>query len=127
MHVEKFRIKVSDRSYAYTSGKLRIGVRQGNDGDYTFDLTSCETIRATFVSPDRNREYIVSDTSKFDSCRYTKFNPNEEIQIQILSDSGDDSYLDEAGIMIDGEWKNWIGWQEKINKHGEGNEWRVVH
>merc|ERR1712025_254019 len=118
-HVDAFFIKVSNRRYAHTTGKLRIGVKQGQ--------TSCETIRETFISPDRNGWYEVNRSRhlyKFNDCRYKKFNPNEEIQIRIISDSGDDSYLDKAGIKINGQWKRWIGYHVKINKHGEGRSWR---
>ena len=59
--IEAFRIKVSDRSYASTSGNLQIGVKQG-------DQNSCQTVVETFTSPQTNVLYLRDDKSLFGSC-----------------------------------------------------------
>ena len=110
---------VSDTNYAGTSGKLRFGVRQGG--------TSCETARETISKPQRRRNYIKYRSSRnFGSCYNTKFNSRESIQFRVLSDSGDDSYIDSAGVMLDGVWRVWKGDRVKVNKHWAGNSWRTI-
>ena len=119
--IEAFRIKVSDRSYASTSGNLQIGVKQG-------DQNSCQTVVETFTSPQTNVLYLRDDKSLFGSCVNTWFQPsyNMPLQIRVLSDSGNDSYLDKIGVKINGVWRDWVwGYQKKVNKN-EGNEWQTV-
>ena len=117
-YVEGVRIITSDRSYASTSGKIRFGVRQGSK--------SCETIRATIEEPKRNNHYSEYRQSKFGSCRYTSFDTLKKLEFRVLSDSGDDAYINMAAILIDGRWREWRGYQVKVNKHGEGNAWRTA-
>ena len=111
-------MKISDRSSAGSSGKLRIGVRQGGN--------SCETTRATFPACKQGREYITQNEGLFASCKETLFKPTEKLEIRVLSDSGDDNYIDEAGVLIGGEWRNFYVYSVKVNKHGEGSSWRTV-
>ena len=119
VNIEELRIKISDRSYADTSGKLRFDVRQGQ--------TFCSTIRETFSKPKRNQEYFKNRNSgTFGSCYSAKFDPEEGIEFRIISDSGNDAYIDSAGVKLRGEWMNWNGYQVKVNKHGAGNAWRYV-
>ena len=119
VNIEELRIKISDRSYADTSGKLRFDVRQGQ--------TFCSTIRETFSKPKRNQEYFKNRNSgTFGSCYSAQFDPEEGIEFRIISDSGNDAYIDSAGVKLRGEWMNWNGYQVKVNKHGEGDAWRYV-
>ena len=118
--IDAVRVGVSDRGSAGTSGKLRFGVRQGG--------TSCETVRETIVKPQRNRDYVeYRSSSKFGSCYNRRFDSHQTIEFRVLSDSGDDSYIDNAAVKLDGVWREWNGYQVKVNKHGEGNAWRTVH
>ena len=117
--IDAVRVGVSDRDYAETSGKLRFGVRQGG--------TSCETERETIVKPQRNRVYEAKRSDgKFGSCYDSRFDSHQAIEFRVLSDSGDDSYIDNAAVKLDGVWREWNGYQVKVNKHGEGNAWRTV-
>ena len=120
IEIEALRIKISDRSYADSSGKLRFDIRQGD--------TSCSTIRETFVKPRKNTEYEESRSShKFGSCYSALFDPNDAIEFRIISDSGDDAYIDSAAVKLGGVWREWNGYQIKVNKHGAGNAWRLVY
>ena len=117
--IDAFRIKVSDKDYAGTSGKLKFEVSQG--------WTSCETVRDTFTSPQRNQYYTktrYSDSSRFGSCSSARFNTRDALQFRVLSDSGDDCYLNSAGVKIGDIWVDWNGYNVKFNKHGEGDSWR---
>ena len=70
-----------------------------------------------------------ADKDMFGSCSNTWFQPRlnkEALEIRILSDSGDDAYIDKAAIKIGGVWREWVGHQVKINKHGDGNSWKTV-
>ncbi|XP_063687624.1 uncharacterized protein LOC134820906 isoform X3 [Bolinopsis microptera] len=119
--IESFRIKISDRSYANTGGSIRIRVKQGEN--------SCETDKEIFDEPKRNEEMTEDDEDKFGSCSRKWFQPrlNEQpLEIRILSDSGDDAYIDKAAIKIGGVWREWVDNQVKINKHGEGSTWKTV-
>ena len=110
--VEGFRVQISNRNGAGSSGKLRIGVRQGD--------RKCETVRATFPACKGGQEYDTENLDLFDDCRDTWFQPvlnAQALQIQVLSDSGDDNYIDEAGVKIAGKWKNFNVHQVKVNKH----------
>ena len=121
--IEAFRIKISSRSHASTSGNLKIGVKQGDD-------YSCETDRYTFPHSSGGQEYIVDadDKALFGTCRDLWFEHlynSKDLKINIGSDSRDDAYPDEAGIKIDGIWRNWVGYRHKVD-HNTGNEWRTV-
>ncbi|XP_063687622.1 uncharacterized protein LOC134820906 isoform X1 [Bolinopsis microptera] len=119
--IESFRIKISDRSYANSGGSIRIGVKQGEN--------SCETDKEIFDKPKRNEEMTEDDEDKFGSCSGKWFQPrlNEQpLEIRILSNSGDDAYIDKAAIKIGGVWREWVDYQVKINKHGEGSTWKTV-
>ena len=112
---------MSGRTHAHTTGNLRIGVRQGEQNE-------CKSHAETFPDSDNGEEYIVTNTNLFGTCRdnyfQTLFN-YAPLEIRILSDSADDAYLDQAGIKIDGLWRNWIGSEERID-NDTGNKWRVV-
>ena len=117
--IDALRIQISDRSWADSSGKLRFDIRQGD--------TYCSTIRETFVKPRKNTEYEESRSShKFGSCYSALFDPNDAIEFRIISDSGDDAYIDSAAVKLGGVWREWSGYQVKVNKHGAGNSWRYV-
>ena len=119
--IESFRIKISDRSYANTGGSLRIGVQQGDN--------SCETDKEIFDEPERNEIMTNDDKDMFGSCSNTWFQPRlnkQALEIRILSDSTNDAYIDKAAIKIGGVWREWVGHQVKINKHGDGNSWKTV-
>ena len=114
--IQEFRIEISDRDYAETSGKLRMEVRQGS--------TTCATVRETFYSPRKNSVNFQTDRTKFGSCDDVRFDTGEDVELRVLSDSGDDSYMDNAALKLGGVWREWSGYQVKVNKHGEGSEWR---
>ena len=120
--IESFRIQISGRSYADTSGALSIGVKQGE--------TSCKTYSKMFNKPRKHQKMTEDDRNKFGSCKKTWFQPlfnKQPIQIRILSNSGNDAYIDKAAIKIGGVWREWVaGESTKINKHGAGNTWRTV-
>ena len=121
MPVEGFRIKVSDRSWADTTGSLRIGVRQGD--------MRCGSVTDTFYTPRRNTEYTQENEQRFGTCTKDKlFQPmfnNNPLQIRILSNSGNDAFIDKMAVKIAGQWREWIGHHFKINKHFEG-PWQTV-
>ena len=120
IEIEALRIKISDRSWAESSGKLRFDIRQGD--------TYCSTIRETFVKPRKNTQYEESRSShKFGSCYSALFDPNGAIEFRIISDSGDDAYIDSAAVKLGGVWRVWNGYQVKVNKHGLGNAWRLAY
>ena len=120
--IESFRIQISGRSYADTSGALSIGVKQGD--------ISCKTYSKMFNKPRKHQKMTEDDMNKFGSCKKTWFQPlfnKQPIQIRILSNSGNDAYIDKAAIKIGGVWREWVaGESTKINKHGAGNTWRTV-
>ncbi|XP_063691337.1 uncharacterized protein LOC134823733 [Bolinopsis microptera] len=119
--IESFRIEISTRAYANTGGNLRIGVRQGEN--------SCETVEETFVEPEEGEEMTEDNKAKFGSCRNKWFQPNfnkHPLEIRVLSDSGDDAYINRAAIKIGGVWREWVSVDVKVNRHGEGAEWRAV-
>jgi hypothetical protein len=118
--IEALRIKVSDRSWAETSGKLKFQIKQGS--------AQCITIRETFKRPRKNKEYTVyrSDDHKFGTCYNRNFDTDEPLEFRILSDSSDDCYIDSAAVKLGGFWRQWNGYQVKIDKSGHGNEWHTV-
>ena len=70
----------------------------------------------------------MDDKALFGSCRDLWFEHlynNKDLQIRIGSDSANDAYLDEAGIKIDGMWRNWVGYEHKVDQN-TGNQWRTV-
>ena len=42
---------------------------------------------------------------------------SEKLEIQELPDSGDDDYVDEAGVLISGEWKKFCVHNVMVNQH----------
>ena len=52
---------------------------------------------------------------------------SEKLEIQELPDSGDDDYVDEAGVLISGEWKKFcVHNVRSTNIWGRKSSWRTV-
>ena len=70
----------------------------------------------------------MEDKALFGTCRdhwFEHLYNSEDLKINVGSDTWDDAYIDEAGIKIDGIWRNWVGYEHKVD-HNTGNEWRTV-
>ena len=122
--IERFRIRMSDYSYAETTGSLRIGVRQGGAG--------CETVDETVVRPRATHLYEVSDKSRFGSCNNSKFNPLSDvllilpIQIRVLSNTFNNAYFDKVGVKIGGKWLEWEGDMIMVD-FNDPTDWRTAY
>ena len=111
-------VKIACRSHAGTSGKLRIGIRQGN--------IECETMHKTFESPDGCKGY---ERLRHFGCDMARFDVRKPVDIRLISDSRDDAYVDGFGTIIGDQsaltMYTYETHHKKVDK-SEGNDWQTI-
>ena len=118
--IDAFRIKMSETRYASTSGSLQIGMRQG--------ITECTTSRDLLQRPKNIELYVIAEQSKFGQCIGKLFKPGDRnpIQLRVLSNSGNNAYLEKVGVKLGGDWYDWTGFEVMVD-HGDPTDWQTVY